>query len=45
MNRRNHLIVSPKTFGDMVLQLVMSGVTFTAVEEGDFIKVTFTGGY
>lgn len=39
------LTVSPKTFTEMLSGLIASGVTFEAVEKGDYIIVTFTGGY
>jgi len=40
------LTITKETFTLMILELIKSGVTFTAKEESNyFIKITFTGGY
>jgi len=38
------LTVSKETFTDMVSGLIISGVTFKAIEIDDNIKIEFTGG-
>ena len=39
------LYVSIETFTDIISGLIQSGVTFEAVEHGDKIEITFTGGF
>ena len=39
------LEVSVETFFDMLPKLISSGVRFEAVENGDLIIITFTGGF
>jgi hypothetical protein len=39
------LRVSKEAFTDMLRGIVMSGVTFTAIESGDDILITFKGGF
>ena len=39
------LIVSKAMFTEMLSGIIQSGVSFQAIEIGDKIKVTFTGGY
>ena len=42
----NRLIVSTKTFNEMISGLIKSGVTFEAIElMNDNIEITFSGGY
>jgi hypothetical protein len=39
------LKVSKESFTEMLLGFIKSGVTFEAIEKGDSIEVTFTGGF
>jgi hypothetical protein len=39
------LTISKEAFFKMLSDLIASGVTFDAVEDGDNIIVTFDGGY
>jgi hypothetical protein len=39
------LTLSTKTFGEIILDLIKSGVTFDAVERDGFIIITFSGGF
>jgi hypothetical protein len=40
------LTVTKETFTEMISGLVASGVTFTAIESGNYnIEITFTGGH
>jgi len=39
------LFVSTETFTDMLMDLIITGITFEAEEKNGGILITFTGGY
>lgn len=41
----NTLVLTKESFLEMLQGMIKSGVTFHAVENGDTIIITFTGGY
>lgn len=39
------LTVTKSTFLEMLSDIIKTGVTFEAIEDGGMITITFTGGY